>query len=291
MQQDLVSEVRTKAFLNGFVSVLQLNDGMLIETTSTCLPIQTEIRLTGRHDNRVDPNSFSVDNWKDKWTVGVSTQSGCPIKCKFCAVNRLTERQGWRNLDAEEMVQQVDYAVAKAQGLNGGLDPNDSTIFRVLFTRMGEPSLNINNVISAVEAVKRKYPKARVQISTIGIHMSVTLVDRLLQLEERFGKDWLELQFSVHSTDDEFRGWLQNRSVLPNERIGELANSWYNHFEGRPWKATLNFALAKDTPFEVQRLKHQFKPQSVFIKISPINENPVSAENSLDTLFRYENTI
>ena len=77
-----MKELNTKLFTNGFVSVLQLDDGKLIETTSTCLPGQTEIRLTHNKDNKVDPNAFSVDNWKEKWTVGVSTQSGCPIRCK-----------------------------------------------------------------------------------------------------------------------------------------------------------------------------------------------------------------
>ena len=286
-----MKELNTKQFTNGFVSVLELDDGKLIETTSTCLPGQTEIRNTGRQDNKVDANAFSIENWKEKWTVGISTQSGCPIKCKFCAVNKLTDKQGWRNLSTQEILDQVDYAVAKAQEINGGLDPNDSDIFRVLFTRMGEPSLNIGCVVTAVMRLKEKYPKARIQISTIGISRSGELVRALTALEAIFGNDWLELQFSVHSTNDKFRKWLQCNSVMDNEKIGKLATTWYNASKNRPWKATLNFALAKDTPFVVEDLKKQFDPKTVFCKISPINENPVSDENSLKTLFSYENSI
>jgi len=284
-------ELKTKQFTNGYVSVLQLIDKKLIETTSTCLPGQTEVRNTHRKDNKVDANAFSIENWKEKWTVGISTQTGCPIKCKFCAVNRLTDSQGWRNLTADEMVDQVKYAVAEAQKINGGLNPNDSGIFRVLFTRMGEPSLNKRNVVEAVDRIKTLYPKARVQISTIGIKKSKDLVAALLGLERKFGSDWLELQFSIHSTDDTFRKWLQIGTVMTNKQIGELATHWYNHFPNRPWKATLNFALAKDTPFVIEDLKTQFDPKTVFIKVSPINENPVSDENSLSTLFSYENSI
>ena len=284
-------ELNTKQFTNGFVSVMKLDDGKLIETTSTCLPGQTEIRVTGRKDNKVDANAFSVENWKEKWTVGISTQSGCPIKCKFCAVNKLTYKRGWRNLSATEMVDQVRYAVSKAQELNGGLDPEESTIFRILFTRMGEPSLNIDEVIPAVIQLKAMYPSARIQISTIGIQKSELLVERLLNVEKMFGPDWLELQFSIHSTDDVFRKWLQNDTVMDNKQVGELATKWYRTFPIRPWKATLNFALAEDTPFVVDDLKTQFDPKTVFIKVSPINENPVSDENSLKTLFTYENTI
>jgi 23S rRNA (adenine2503-C2)-methyltransferase len=283
--------LKTKQFTNGYVSVVQLTDGKLIETTSTCLPGNTEIRVTGRKDNKVDPNEFSIQNWKEKWTVGISTQSGCPIKCKFCAVNRLTDKQGWRNLTTEEMIGQLQFAVAEAQKINGGLDPKDSGIFRVLFTRMGEPALNRANVVEAVRQIKVMYPNARIQISTIGIKKSVGLVASLHELEEQFGYDWLELQFSIHSTDDKFRKWLQNETVMTNKQIGDLAASWYNASPNRPWKATLNFALAKDTPFVTGDLGKQFDPKTVFIKVSPINENPVSDENSLETMFTYENSI
>jgi 23S rRNA (adenine2503-C2)-methyltransferase len=286
-----MNEINTKQFTNGFVSVLELGDGKLIETTSTCLPGQTEIRVTGRKDNKVDANAFSIENWKEKWTVGISTQSGCPIKCKFCAVNRLTDKQGWRNLTSAEMIEQVDYAVAKAQEINGGLNPNDSGIFRILFTRMGEPALNIDNVGEAIVTLKTLYPEAKIQISTIGIKKSKKLVRDLLILEQLFGYDWLELQFSIHSTDNTFRKWLQNETVMSNEEIGTLAKMWYDSAPNRPWKATLNFALAADTPFVPADLKTQFDPKTVFCKVSPINENPVSDENSLKTLFSYENSI
>jgi 23S rRNA (adenine2503-C2)-methyltransferase len=286
-----MNEINTKQFTNGFVSVLELGDGKLIETTSTCLPGQTEIRVTGRKDNKVDANAFSIENWKEKWTVGISTQSGCPIKCKFCAVNRLTDKQGWRNLTSAEMIEQVDYAVAKAQEINGGLNPNDSGIFRILFTRMGEPALNIDNVGEAIVTLKTLYPEAKIQISTIGIKKSKKLVRDLLILEQLFGYDWLELQFSIHSTDNTFRKWLQNETVMSNEEIGKLAKMWYESAPNRPWKATLNFALAADTPFVPADLKTQFDPKTVFCKVSPINENPVSDENSLKTLFSYENSI
>ena len=286
-----MKKINSKQFTNGFVSVVELDDGKLIEVTSTCLPGQTEIRATGRDNNKVDINAFSPDNWKEKWTVGISTQSGCPVKCKFCAVNRLTDKQGWRNLTTLEMIEQVMYAVTAAQEINGGLDPNNSEIFRVLFTRMGEPSLNIDNVVDAVSAIKTMYPKARIQISRIGLQQSVELVNALTVLEEEFGTDWLELQFSIHSTDDTYRQWLQTRSVMSNKEVGEVASKWYSKFKNRPWKATLNFALSTGTPFVASELVKDFNSESVFIKVSPINENPVSEENSLETLFKYENSI
>ena len=103
----IMKAINSKQFTNGFVSVIQLDDGKLIETTSTCLPMATEIRVTGKKDNKISANDFSMMNWKEKWTVGISTQTGCPIRCRFCAVNKLTDKQGWRNLTVAEMVWQA----------------------------------------------------------------------------------------------------------------------------------------------------------------------------------------
>lgn len=285
-----MKEVKTNYFTNGFVTALKLEDNHLIETTSTCLPLETEIRLTGKKDNIADINKFSVSNWKEKWMVGISTQSGCPIKCKFCAVNRLTEAQGWRNLTADEMVDQVYWAVKKAQRINGNINPNNAKLFRILFTRMGEPSLNIDNVIDAIKRLKEMFPKARIQISTIGLKKSKELVRHLIELDSLYGANWLELQFSIHSTDNEFRKWLQCDQVLTNSEINDICKEWVSS-SVRAWKATLNFALAETTPFNVEDLKNQFDTSNVFIKISPINENVVSDDNQLKTRFTYKNTI
>lgn len=287
----MIIEKRRKDFSNGFVSVLELSDGRFIETTSTCLPIGTEVRLTGNFDNKTDINDFSIDNWKEKWMIGVSTQSGCPIKCRFCAVNRLTDKNGFRNLTSDEICQQVDYAISQAQKTNGNLSFNDCKIPRILFTRMGEPSLNIDNVIAAIYKLKTTYPNARIQISTIGLKKSIRLVEELLNLESVFGYDWLELQFSIHSSDMEYRRWLQTEAILDNVELANTINMWYYASKNRPWKATLNFALTKDTPFDVKSLKSSFDPNTVFIKVSPVNENPVSDENGIKTMFTYENSI
>lgn len=281
-----------KQFTNGWVAVLKLSDGKLIETTSTCLPKSTEIRLTGNHDNMVELNSFNSNHWKEKYMIGISTQSGCPVKCKFCAVNKLTSIQGFRNLTAEEMFQQVQVAIETTKSITRlNIDPNDADIFRVLFTRMGEPSLNVDNVIKAIEMIKDCYPHARIQISTIGLKRSETLVNRLIDLEKRYEGDWLELQFSIHSTDNDFRKWLQTDTIMCNNDVGQLASMFYNSKSNRGWKVTLNFALSDKTIFKPKDLAKDFNPEHCFIKISPINENQTSDDNNLHTMFTYENNI
>ncbi|EOB6645574.1 radical SAM protein [Vibrio fluvialis] len=271
--------INRKDFTNGFVAALELADGMRIETTATCLPISTEMRGTGRTDNKVDYNDHKDVHWSQKYMVGISTQSGCPIKCKFCAVNKLTARQGWRNLTADEMVAQVEWAIEQA-----GHDPEDAQLFRILFTRMGEPAMNVKNVVEAVRRLKARYPKVRIQVSTIGFGKhSQRLVNALYEFDN------IELQFSIHSTSNEYRQWLQHKDVSSNEDISELIREW--HSVPREWKVTLNFALTTETPFDVKELRRQFSPDEVFIKVSPINENSESDDNGIKSLFANNNTL
>ena len=287
-----MKELRRRTFTNGFVAVLELHDGMKIETTATCLPISTEMRGTDKTDNvAVDYNNFNEGHWKEKFMIGISTQSGCSMKCKFCNVNKLTEKQGYRNLTSSEMIEQVQWAINAS-----GYDPKDSQLFRVLFTRMGEPSCNIDNVIEAIRGIKALYPEVRIQISTIGVNKLVEkLVKELVSIQIDFKEHFIELQFSIHSTDDNFRKWLQSPKVASNKLLnayGYYYNTTLEAFDiPVKWKVTLNFALAIDTPFDSAVLKSQFSTDYFFVKISPVNENEVSEENNLKTLIQNANVI
>jgi 23S rRNA (adenine2503-C2)-methyltransferase len=294
---NMLEEQRHRLFTNGFVAVLNAGDNHPVETTATCLPLSTELRLLeneGKIDNRVEEYNKAHGYWKEKWMIGVSTLSGCPVMCKFCACNKVTEKNGWRQLTDIEIVNQVFYAEARVKGLYGskieGVDPRNAKLFRILFTRMGEPAYNIENVLRAIKLLKTEYPKARIQISTIGIPKSIELVDALIDLDKDYENDWLELQFSIHSTDDAFRTWLLAKNVLPNKLIGKLAEKFY-FARDRKWKVTLNFALAQKTPFDPKALSQQFNKDACFVKLSPINENIVSKKNELDTLIHYKNTV
>ena len=82
--------------------------------------------------------------------IGVSTMSGCPVRCKFCATGNMKK---YRNLTADEIVDQVEFAIQKA-----GFNPLDSKEFKINYTRMGEPFLNIDAVKDAISRITEKYP-------------------------------------------------------------------------------------------------------------------------------------
>ena len=102
---------RFKNFANGSVYCLELEDGKLIETTDTFLPFYTKDAIGRKQNNLQD--EYMGDR-SERWMIGVSVMSGCPVRCKFCATGSMKH---WRNLTSNEIVEQVDFIVEK-NGLN-----------------------------------------------------------------------------------------------------------------------------------------------------------------------------
>lgn len=112
--------------------LLRLADGQIIETVG----IPTQKRLT----------------------VCVSSQVGCPMACDFCA----TGKGGFlRNLERHEIVDQVLTVQEDFQ----------RRVSNVVFMGMGEPLLNLENVLSAVQSLNRDVGIGQrlITLSTVGI--------------------------------------------------------------------------------------------------------------------------
>jgi len=97
-----------------------------------------------------NPIETVLMNFKDgRNTVCISSQSGCAGKCAFCATGKL----GFKcNLTAWEIVAQVILAanyLNKHQTPNSKLQTNNH-ITNIVFMGMGEPLLNLNNVLNAI---------------------------------------------------------------------------------------------------------------------------------------------
>ncbi|MCX7954568.1 MAG: 23S rRNA (adenine(2503)-C(2))-methyltransferase RlmN [Bacteroidales bacterium] len=119
-------------------------------------------------------------------TACISTQIGCPIKCKFCATGQLKFQ---RNLTVGEIFQQV----VELNNLSVLLF--NKVITNVVVMGMGEPLLNLTNTIGALEKIKM-YDKInitdrKITISTIG------LPDKILELS-RINNN-IKIAWSLHS--------------------------------------------------------------------------------------------
>src|SRR3989344_429097 len=98
--------LKAKRFTNGVTYALATQEGKPIETVDTFLPI-TEKTTLERHTNHLE-SPYDIGDRGRRWMIGISTMSGCPVKCPFCAVTGVTEKYGVKNLSSDEMVSQAE---------------------------------------------------------------------------------------------------------------------------------------------------------------------------------------
>ncbi len=253
----ILAEKNHKEFTNGTVYLLETSDGYKVEVTDTFLPYYTKDCI---NENINKLKSYDVGDRTERWMIGVSCMSGCPVGCKFCATGKLKK---WRNLTAEEIVAQIYFVLSK----NPDIDPSSSKEFKINYTRMGEPFLNIDAVRKAIEIIDSRYGNVHHYISTIGIAGS----------DFSWIKDNITLQLSLHSLDEERRDFL-----IPYKRKMSISDLGNIRTESN-LKTTLNMTLVDTADFDIDALSKYFDKEHFFIKLSPINENDVSDKNGLGT--------
>ena len=130
----------------------------------------------------------------DRATLCVSSQVGCALECKFCS----TAQQGFnRNLRVSEIIGQV-WRAAKIIG--AAKVTGQRPITNVVMMGMGEPLLNLNNVVPAMEIMLDDFgfglSKRRVTLSTSGV---VPALDKLGDMID------VALAISLHAPNDKLR--------------------------------------------------------------------------------------
>ena len=248
--------VNSKEFANGKVYALQLADGYPIEVTDTFLPFYTKDAIEQGTNILTD---YHLGDRSERWMIGVSCMSGCPVGCKFCATGKLKK---WRNLTTDEIVGQVYYIIDNNHPPH---DPINSQEFKINYTRMGEPFLNIENIKSAIAKIDQPYPGTHHYVSTVGLQGS----------DFSWIKDNITLQVSLHSLDEDRRHELiPINNLMTIEELGQIRTN-------SNLKTTVNLTLVDEADFDIKVLKKYFDPEYFFIKLSPINENDVSVENHM----------
>jgi adenine C2-methylase RlmN of 23S rRNA A2503 and tRNA A37 len=260
----MINLKKSKSFANGNVHLFMTDDGYPLEVTDTFLPYYTKDAI-GNHQNCLD--SSDIGSRGERWMIGVSTMSGCPVRCKFCATGKLKR---YRNLTSTEIILQVLKIVnMQPQETIDNLFSPEPHEFKINYTRMGEPFLNIDNVREAIKTIDFIFTGVKVHhyISTIGIKGA----------DYSWIKDNVTLQFSVHSFDEEYRNWLiPFKNKVTVEEMGKVRTE-------SKLKTTLNLTLAREEDFDINKLKEYFDTTKFFVKLSPINVNEVSIANGMDT--------
>jgi 23S rRNA (adenine2503-C2)-methyltransferase len=132
-------------------------------------------------------------------SICVSSQSGCPLTCSFCATGRMSFA---RNLTASEIVEQALYfrRLERSLGTDGARQGR-APISNCVFMGMGEPMLNIEHVLAACERLPDLgITHRRTTISTVGW---IPGIERLAEQDMP-----LRLAVSLHAADDALRSQL-----------------------------------------------------------------------------------
>ena len=201
-------------------------------------------------------------------TACLSTQVGCPLKCRFCA----TGMGGFvRNLKVHEIVGQV----------LGMEVENKVRITNVVYMGMGEPLLNYENLMKSMRILIDKKLKGmsprRITISTAGI------VPKIYDL---IGEDLdFVLSVSIHASDNEKRSYLM--PINDRYPLEELVQAMKDYTTRTGRRVTVEYVLIEnlnDRRIDAERLARLLSGMKVNVNLIPYNPNEFSNFRKPDEL-------
>jgi 23S rRNA (adenine2503-C2)-methyltransferase len=200
----------------------------------------------------------------DRGTLCVSSQVGCSLNCRFCS----TAQQGFnRNLTTAEIIGQLLVAYRAL----GDTPKGERRISNVVLMGMGEPLLNFDNVVRAMNIMTDDFAyglsKRRVTLSTAGM---VPMIDRLREVCH------VSLAVSLHAPNDALRDEL-----VPLNRkypIAELLAACKRYVAGAPHrKVTFEYVMldgVNDSPAHARELVGVLEGVPAKINLIPFNPFP-----------------
>jgi len=255
--------VKSAASRDGSVKYgMRLEDGALIEAVympgdpGAAQVNEFEDARAVIADPGVQSPKSGVAESVDRFTVCLSSQTGCAVDCAFCVTGRLG---GGRNLTAGEIVGQL-YAVLNEVGRR-------TDTARIVFMGMGEPFLNPDGMIGALDVLFELIPRRRVTVSTSGITPAFA---RFAALPRR-----PNLAVSLNAADDETRAALMpiNRTY-PLEGLLRAMRAWPVDPRRRITVEYVLIAGRNDSPEEAKRLVRLLDRIPAKVNLIPLNEDP-----------------
>lgn len=194
----------------------------------------------------------------DRYTLCVSTQAGCAVNCAFCATGGLGFR---KNLSSGEIIEQAIFAIEK-------LAKRKETLSNIVFMGMGEPFLNYDNTIDAIQRLNNpnglNIGARRLTISTIGI------TDKIIT----FAQEGLQvnLAVSLHAANDHLRNLLI--PISKNYPLPELIQACEYYFQLTRRRITFEYVMIKsvnDASEDALQLSYLLRDLTCHVNLIPLN--------------------
>lgn len=243
----------SKDFRQKLSQIAQVSD-VNIKTKQTSQDGTIKYLVQYPDGNCVETVLMRFDN-RANLTACVSSQVGCAVGCAFCA----TGKRGFvRNLNPKEIVEQV-LTIQRDTGLK---------VTNVVFMGQGEPLLNLDNVLKALDIFNKNFQigARRITVSTSGI---IPQINKLADLNLQS-----TLALSLHAPTTELR-----KQIMPIEvkyPLTELKKALKNYSQKTGRRITIEYVLIKGVNDSVEIAKQT----ALFLKdlkcnINLIPYNPV----------------
>ncbi|HEY8846150.1 MAG TPA: 23S rRNA (adenine(2503)-C(2))-methyltransferase RlmN, partial [Candidatus Limnocylindrales bacterium] len=195
---------------------------------------------------------------RERHTLCISSQAGCAVGCPFCATGEL----GYgRDLETAEIVDQVRHAARR-------LAVDGKRLTNVVFMGMGEPLLNLDRVLAAVDALNdpRRFGLGarHITVSTSGV---VPGIRRLTALGPQF-----TLAVSLHAARDALRDVL----VPLNRRwpVAEVVAAAREHAAATGRRVTYEATMIagiNDTELDARSMADLLRGDHAHVNLIPMN--------------------
>ena len=225
----------------------------------------TKLLLAGRDGSHIET---VIMRYRDRVTVCISSQVGCPVGCGFCATGAMGFR---RNLSTAEIVDQVRPASAL-------VGEEDRRVSNLVYMGMGEPLLNLQAVLDSIRILTDPQGMGvahrALSVSTIGIPSGIL---RLARAEPQ-----VNLALSLHAADDRTRALL----VPPSFRhpLSEILESAWEHFAITHRKLLIEYVLldgVNDSVDDARRLAALLRGHVVTVNLLAWNPVPNMVHQAL----------
>jgi 23S rRNA (adenine2503-C2)-methyltransferase len=199
-------------------------------------------------------------------SVCLSSQSGCPLTCTFCATGQM---KFGRNLSADEILDQALHFRRMEE------------IDHVVVMGMGEPTMNLDAVLDACELLPDLgVTHRRIAISTVGW---VPGIDRLAGSELPVG-----LALSLHAPNDE----LRSRLMPVNDRypLAEVLAACERYRSRRRRRVFVEYVMldgVNDGPRQARELAALLDPRAYKVNLIPYNPTGAYRGSSPERIERF----
>jgi len=217
----------------------------------------------------------------ERKTACVSSQIGCSLSCKFCATGYLERK---RNLTFDEIYDEVVLINQQSERVY------DKKLSNIVFMGMGEPLLNYQNVLKAIERITAEdglfmSPK-RITVSTAGVAKQI----------KKLGEDKVrfKLALSLHAANDKKRNEIMPINESNNiKALIDALNYFYKQTGNEITFEYILFQNFNDSQKDAEELVKVYRQVSAdlvnIIEYNPIDEFKFSkpSEEVIENFMKY----